>query len=159
MDKFEKIYKKDQYYIKRWEKNYTNKEFYKINKGIRKELEKLLRRKKKLTPKEKFICAIIYHHGFTIQSSKKALKYIKQAQKEGYTRQKWLIGSIIDRLLQLQGIPQKYGTQIVKTKKGKYKQYKLDGSISDKERIELGFPKLKNLKNYLENFHTTEKHL
>jgi len=153
MNKFEKLYKKDQYYIARWEKNYSDKEFYYINRRIRGEIEKLLRKRDKLTSKEKFICAMIYHHGFTIQSSKKALKYIKQAQKEGYTRQKWLIGSIIDRLLQLQGRPQKYGTQIVKTKNGKYKQYKLDGSISDKERIKLGFPKLKVLKNYLENSH------
>lgn len=149
MNEFEKLYKKDQYHIKRWAKNYSDEEFYKINKKIRKKLEDLL--KKKLTPRQKFICAMIYHHGFTPQCSKKALMYIKQSQAEGYQRQKWLIASIIDRLLQLQGKPQKYGTQIVELKSGKLKQYKLDNSITDKERVELGLPKLKELKRDLEN--------
>jgi len=150
MENFEELYRKDQYHIKRWEKNYTDKEFYKINKKIRKELESLIKRKKKLSPREKFICAIIYHHGFTVLLSKKALKFIKEAQAEEYKKQKWLIASIIDRLLQLQGKPQKYGTQIVKLKNSIYKQYKTDKSISDKERIELGLPNLKDLKKYLE---------
>ncbi|MDP3986817.1 MAG: hypothetical protein Q8P81_01175 [Nanoarchaeota archaeon] len=135
MDEFEKLYRKDQYHISRWEKNYTDEEFYKINKGIRKELEKLLDKNKILTPRQKFICAMVYHHGFNITSSKKALRFIREAQAERYGRQKWLIASIIDRLLQLQGKPQKYGTQIIKLKNGKYKQYKLDGSITDKDRV------------------------
>jgi len=150
MGEFEKLYKKDQYHISRWEKNYTDEEFYKINKSIRKELEKLLSKDKKLTPKQKFICAMIYHHGFNITSSKKALRFIKESQVEGYFRQRWLIASIIDRLLQLQGKLQKYGTQIVKLEKGKYKQYGLDGSITDKDRVEIGLPKLKELRGYLE---------
>jgi hypothetical protein len=150
MDEFEKLYRKDQYHISRWEKNYSDKEFYAINREIIKSLEKLLSKSKKLTPRQKFICAMIYHHGFKIQYSKKALEYVKEAQKEGYNRQKWVIGSIIDRLLQLKGKPQKYGTQIIKLKNGKYKQYRLDNSISDEERVKLGFPKLKELKKYLE---------
>jgi len=150
MDEFEKLYKKDQYHISRWEKNYTDEEFYKINKKLRTELEKLLGKNKKLTPRQKFICAMVYHHGFNIPSSKKALKFIKEAQAEGYTHQKWLIASIIDRLLQLQGKPQKYGTQIAELKSGKYKQYKLDGSITDKDRVEIGLPKLKELRRCLE---------
>ena len=93
---------------------------------------------------------MIYHHGFKIPYSKKALKYIQEAQAEGYKRQKWLVASIIDRLLQLQGKPQKYGTQIIELKNGKYKQYKLDNSISDEERIKLGLLKLKDLKRELE---------
>ncbi len=150
MDNFEKLYREDQYHIKRWESHYTDKEFYEINRKIRKRLERLIKRKKRLSPREKFICAIIYHHGFTIPSSKKALKFIKEAQSEGYTRQKWLIASITDRLLQLQGKPQKYGTQIIKLKNGKYKQYWLDNTISDRERTDVGLPKLRNLKKSLE---------
>ncbi|MBU2458897.1 MAG: hypothetical protein KKB29_00855, partial [Nanoarchaeota archaeon] len=130
MDKFEELYRKDQYHISRWEKHYSNKEFYGIHQKIKDELEKLLNKKKKLTPKQKFICAMIYHHEFDISSSKKALKFVREAQAEGYFKQKWLIGSILDRLLQLQGKPQKYGTQIVELKNGKYKQYRLDSSVS-----------------------------
>ncbi len=151
MNTFEKLYKEDQKHIGLWEKNYTDKEFYKINKDIRKRLDSLIEKKKSFSPREHFICAMIYHHGFNISCSKKALKHIKIAQKEGYNQKKWLIASIEDRLLQLQEKPQKYGTQIIKLKNGKYKQYKLDNSISDKERIELGLPKLVDLKKYLEN--------
>ena len=150
MDTFEKLYREDKKHVSLWEKNYTDKEFYKINRNIRKRLRKLIIKKKCLSSRDHFICAMIYHHGFTIISSKKALKHIKIAQGNGYNKQKWLIASIIDRLLQLQDKPQKYGTQIVKLRNGKYKQYVLDGSINDKERMELGLPKLKDLKKYLE---------
>jgi len=150
MNQFEKLYKKDLHHIKRWEKNYSDEEFYKINRKIRAELKILLNERKSLTSREKFICAIIYHHGFTIPCSKKALKYIQEAQLEGYSKMKWVKGAIIDRMLQLQNKPQKYGTQIIKLKNGKYKQHKLDGTISDKERMALGLPKLKDLKKSLE---------
>ena len=146
MGTFESLYREDQRHVRRWEKNYTDEEFYRLNKTIRRRLENL--DMTNLSAKEHFICAMIYHHGFTIDSSKKALKHIKIAQGQGYNKQKWLIASIIDRLLQLQDKPQKYGTQIVKLRNGKYKQYVLDGSINDKERMELGLPKLKDLKKY-----------
>ena len=151
MDEFDKLYRKDQYFISRWAKHYTNEEFYRLNKRVIIDLEKLISRAKKLTPKQKFICAIIYHHGFKMAYSKKAMRYIKEAQSEGYNRQKWLIASIEDRLLQIQGKPQKYGTQVVEIKKGKMKQYRLDGSVSDEERVKLGLPKLGALKKYLES--------
>ena len=148
---FEELYREDLKHIKRWEQHYTDKEFYAINKKIRKKLEKLLKKKKKLTGRENFVAAIILHHRFTIKSSKQALKYAKKALELGYKRQKWLKAAIIDRLLQLQGKPQKYGTQIIKLKSGKIKQYKLDDSITDIERKTMGLPTLKQLKRYLES--------
>ena len=150
MESFEKLYKEDQAHIMLWEKNYTDKEFYEINKSLRKRLEKLIKQGGNLSSREHFICAMIYHHAFSITSSKKALFHIETAQQLGYKKQKWLIASVTDRLLQLHGKPQKYGTQIIKLKNGKIKQYELDGSITDKERVSLGLPKLKQLKNYLE---------
>ncbi len=150
MDSFEKLYREDARNVRLWEKKFSDEEFYKLNKDIRRRMNKLIR-KRTLSPREHFICAIIYHHGFTLSSSRLALKHILIAQREGYMRQKWLVASIIDRLLQLQGKPQKYGTQIVKLKNGKNKQYKLDGSISDDDRVALGLPKLKELKKYLES--------
>ena len=151
MNTFEKLYKEDQKNISLWEKKYTDKEFYKLNYSIRIRLNKLIKKKKNLSGKENFICAIIYHHAFNISSSKKALNYIKKTQQLKYKKQKWLIASIKDRLLQLQGLPQRYGTQIVNLKNGKIKQYKVDKSITDKERINLGLPKLKDLKKALES--------
>ena len=148
--KIKELYQEDQRHIKKWEKNYTDKEFYKLNRRIRKKLEKLLKKKKNLTGKEEFICSMIFHHGFNISSSKKALKHLDKAREKGYKRQLWLKAAIIDRLLQLQNKPQRYGTQITKLKFGGYKQYKLDGTINDKERILIGLPPLKKLKEYLE---------
>lgn len=158
MDTLDKLYVEDKRHINLWKKHYTNGEFYKINKRLRRRLEILIKKRRNLSPREYFICAAIYHHGFTLTSSKKALYYVKRAQKLGYRKQKWLIASIIDRLLQMQGNPQKYGTQITllkngefkRLKNGKYVLYKMDGSISDEERISLGLPKLKKLKKYLE---------
>jgi hypothetical protein len=149
MNEFEKLRNEDRKHIKLWEENYTDKEFYAINRGIRNRLEKLLKKKKKLTGREHFICAMIYHHGFTKSCSDKAMNHLRKARELGYKKQKWLIASIIDRKLQLEGKPQKYGTQIIE-KNGKYEQYKVDGSINDEERKKIGLPSLKELKEYLE---------
>ena len=157
MDTFEKLYQEDEKSIRYWrDDKYSNKEFFKFHRKIKKRLDKLIKNKK-LSPREHFICAMIYHHEFTIPSSRKALNYIKTAQLKGYNRQKWLIASITDRLLQLQNKPKKYGTQIImlkngefkRTKNGKYILYKMDNSVTDKERTSLGLPKLKDLKGYL----------
>lgn len=151
MDDFEKLYNEDQKNVRLWEKSYSDKEFYYLNKNLRRRLQKLIGRGNQLSPRENFICAIILHHGFNIFSSKKALRYIGIAQEQGYKKQKWLIASIKDRLLQLQGKPQKYGTQAVKLKNGKFKQYKTDGTISDGERKILGLPRLEELRRHLES--------
>jgi hypothetical protein len=154
MEIFEKLNREDQRNIKIWKKNKKDKDsdktFYKANKKIRKRLNNLLKDKKHLTSREHFICAIILHHGFTLSSSKRAIRHIKIAQEKGYKKQKWLIASIKDRILQIQGKPQKYGTQAIRLKNGKYKQYKTDESIDDKKRKSLGLPSFKELKKYLE---------
>ncbi len=150
-DEFEKLYAEDQRRIKLWGKYYSDKKLHEINKRLRKKLEHLIKHKKSPTGRQCFIAAMIMHHGFTIPTSKKALRYERLARNKGYKKQKWLIASIADRLLQLQGKPQKFGTQIVKTKTGKIKQYKTDNSVTDKERRKYGLPTLKQLKRYLEN--------
>ena len=158
MKQLEDLYKRDQYHIKRWEKNYSDKEFHKINKEIRKELEIILKKNKKLTPRDHFLIAIIYQHGFTISSSKKALRYAKLAVEKGYKKGKWLIASATDRLLQLQGKSQKFGTQpIIKNKR--LKQYKTDRSITDEIRKEYGLPTLKQLKRHHETHKLKEAYI
>ena len=150
MKQIENLYKKDQYHIKRWEENYSDKEFYKINREIRKELEIILKKSKKLSRRDHFLIAMIYQHGFTKGSSKKSFKHAKMAFKEGHKKGKWLIASSLDRLLQLNGKPQKFGTQpIIKARK--LKQYKTDKSITDKVRKEYGLPTLDQLRKHHEN--------
>jgi len=146
---FESLYKEDQKHVKKWEKQYTDKEFYAINRNLRKKVQDLLDKGKAKTGRDYFIVAMVFQHGFTLSSSKKAIKYAKKAFKEGYEKGKWLIASATDRLLQLQRKPQKFGTQAVKTKSGKWIFYKTDPSTTDKERKAYGLPTLKELKNRL----------
>jgi hypothetical protein len=147
---FENLYRQDQYHIKRWEEKYTDKQFYDINRKIRAKLRAALQKRKTLSGRECFIAAMIFHHGFTLASSKLAQKYERLCRTKQYHRNKWLVASITDRMLQIQGKPQKYGTQIYRTKTGKIRQYRVDGSITDSQRTAIGLPTLKQLKKYVE---------
>ena len=140
---FKALYKKDQYHTKRWSKQYTDKEYFKINKKLCDQCEKLIR-KGISDPYDYFVASIIFHHASKITYSKKALSLAKKALKLGY-KDKSMIAAITDRLLQLQGKPQKYGTQYVETKNG-WKLYRYDKKTTDAKRKESGVPKLKELK-------------
>jgi len=146
--KLEKVYKKDEYYTKRWKKYYTKKEYLRINKELQQEVDELIKKRKIINPRDYFMIATIFQHGFNIPSSKKALKYAKLAVQKGYKKGKWLIASATDRLLQLQGKPQKFGTQVINMKAKKLKLYKLNPKTTDKERKDYGLPTLKQLKKY-----------
>jgi len=145
---FERLFKEDQYHTERWEKNYTKKEYLKINKELQRKVDKLVKNRGIKDEKDYFIIAIILHHGFSISSSKKALKYSKLAVERGYKQGKWLIASVTDRLLQLKGKPQKFGTQVRNMKAKKLKLYKLNLKTTDKERKKYGLPTLKEIKKY-----------
>ena len=149
--KFEKLYNEDQKHVRNWADHYTNKEFYRINKELQKKVEKLLENNKAKNGRDLFIASIIFHHGFTKTSSKKAISYAKRAVEIGYRKGRWLVASATDRLLQLQGKSQKFGTQIIETKSGKIRMYKVDSKTTDKERKEYGLPTLKELKGRLKS--------
>jgi len=146
---FEKLYKEDQEIIKTWSKGkITNKEFYKKNWKLRKQIEKLLESKRRISGKDYFISSILFHHASKISFSKKALDYAKKGYEKGYKKGKWLIASTTDRLLQLQSKPQKFGTQVQDMKAKELKLYKLNPKTKDKERKDYGLPTLKELKKY-----------
>ncbi|MCR4327838.1 MAG: hypothetical protein NUV46_04645 [Nanoarchaeota archaeon] len=146
-NEFELLYKEDQKSIEKWSKDeLTNKEFYRRNKKLRKEIDHLLKIKKKISGKDYFISSIIFHHNYKLLTSKKAVKFAKKSYENGYKQGKWLIASTTDRLLQLEGKPQKFGTQVVNMKDKKLKIYKLNKKTTDKERKEYGLPSLKQLK-------------
>lgn len=151
MRNIREIYHEDQRHVKRWGKHYADKEFYAINRRLRKNLDQLLNSGRKLSPLEIWMAGMVYHHGFTLGASKRALKLAKESFDSGYKPAKTLIAQSTDRLLQLQGKPQKFGTQAVQLKNGKWKMYRIDGSITDKERKEYGLPNLKTLASYLNN--------
>jgi len=143
---FDKLYKEDQYHVKRWEKNYSDVEFHRINTRIRKKLQKLLDKGNAKTGRDYFVASIIFHHGFRISLSKRAIKYSEKSIEQGYKGGKEMLALTIDRLLVLQGKPQKFGSQGFELKSGKWKIYKVDPKTTDKERKEHGLPTLKEMK-------------
>lgn len=146
---FEKLEKKDQSALKKWCKNkLTDKEYAKIKTDLVNQTKFLLKTKEKITGKDYFISAIILHHKYQLNSSKKAVEYAQKAVKNGHKKGKWLVASTTDRLLQLQGKPQKFGTQVIDIKAKKLQIYKLNPKTTDKERQEYGLPTLKELKEY-----------
>ncbi|KKS76730.1 MAG: Tetratricopeptide repeat protein [Candidatus Woesebacteria bacterium GW2011_GWC1_42_9] len=145
---FERLYKEDQYHTRKWAKHYTKKEYLKINKRLQEKVNKFIKGSKLKNSRDYFIAAMIFQHGFNIPSSKKSLRYAGLAVQRGYKKGKWLIASATDRLLQLQGKPQKFGTQVVNMKAKRPKLYKLNPKTTDKERKEYGLPTLKELKKY-----------
>lgn len=145
---FDKLYRRDQHHTKRWEKYYTDKQYFALNRELRKELEALLKKRKSLTGREYYITGIIYHHAHTVSSTKRAIAYAKKSAALDYMPGKTLTAQATDRLLQLQGKPQKFGTQC-NFVKGKWKMHPVDGTISDEERKEHGLPALRELKKYL----------
>lgn len=108
-----------------------------------------MKSRKKFTPPEVWMAGMVCHHGFTLSASRLALKLAKESYKMGYKQSKTLIAQATDRMLQLQGKPQKFGIQAIKTKNGRWKMYKIDGSVTDKERKDYGLPPLKILRDYL----------
>ncbi len=146
---FEKLYREDQKHVKRWAEYYTDREFYRINKGLQIRIKRLLAAKIPEKGKDFFIAAMIFHHGFTLASARKAIIYAKRAVDSGYARGKWLIASATDRLLQLQGKPQKYGTQITEINFGRIRMYRVNSKTSDEERKEYGLPTLAGLRKRL----------
>lgn len=149
MRNIREIYLEDQRHVKRWEKHYTDKEFYEINRNLRNDLDSILKSRNSFLPREIWMAGMVYHHGFTLSASRKALKLARDSYERGYKPAKTLIAQATDRLLQLQGKPQKFGTQSVQLKNGKWKMYKIEGSVTDEERKEHGLPNLKTLVSYL----------
>lgn len=147
---FDSLYKQDQKIITSFQKGiYTEAQTYEKNKILIKKLNELLAKKLIKTGKNYFTLAMIFHHAYKLNYSKKAVKFAKLAVEKNYKKGKWLIASTTDRLLQLQNKPQKFGTQVENMNTKKLKMYKLDPKTTDKERKEYGLPSLKELKKYL----------
>ena len=143
------LYLEDQHHIRRWGKHYTDNQFYLFNRAIRRRLAPLLKSKRKRSPRELWMAGMILHHGNTLGTSRSALRFAQESYGQGYKPAKTLVAQATDRLLQLQGKPQKFGTQAARLKNGKLKLYVLDGTITDAERKAYGLPSLKQLTSYL----------
>lgn len=131
-------------------------EFDLLNKNDKKRrglIYNLIKSSTKFSAEEMYHIAFILHHSPFIKDSNLAIKYAKKSFDLGFKKAGWLYAATIDRLCMKRKLPQKYGTQYFKKDaNSKFELYKTDESITDKERIELGVPTLKEAQENVKNF-------
>lgn len=89
--------------------------------------------------------ALIFQHGETAEQYREAHKHAKTAVRSGCASAKWLVAASEDRLLLMQGKPQKYGTQFILNPKNEWELAQpIDPTITDEERIKYNVPPLEN---------------
>jgi hypothetical protein len=121
-----------------------------LNRDIRRRLKVHLKDFPLNTAQDHYLAAHIYQHSFTITGTRKALVHAKKAVALGKRNAKWLIAAATDRLLQLQGKRQRFGTQAVDMDAKRLKQYKTDPRTTDEESRAYGLPPLRELKRLME---------
>lgn len=113
----------------------------------RKIVKEILATKQKLSAKEYFMIAMIYHHGPAIAHSRLAVKFAKEAWVRKYEPARWLVAGATDRLLIKQKKPQKYGTQFFKKNaKSKWVLRPVDPRVTDEERALFNVPPLREVR-------------
>jgi len=149
--RFEALFKEDQRNISKWRTGLCDSEYFHLNRELQDRIKKLISKGVTLTGRDCFIIAMIYHHRFQVGTSRLAVKYANMTVEKGYEKGRWLIASATDRLLQLRGKPQKFGTQIVESSSGNVRLYRTDPKTTDNQRRAYGLPSLKELKRRLSN--------
>lgn len=121
-------------------KSYNNRiairEWKKRDRARQTALLRILKNKNlKLTGNDYFMAGIIFQHGTTIASLRKAVAMAKKGAALNNDAAKWLYAAATDRLLVRQKKKQKFGTQYYKNSKtGKWLFYPVDPKTTDKER-------------------------
>lgn len=104
-----------------------------------------------------YMAAMIFHHGPTIQDSKKAISLIKTSVDLGYKKALRFYATAIDRLLIRQGKKQKFGTQYYKKNDNEpWKISPYDLKTTDEERFQYNLLSLAEMKNNIDrlNLHS-----
>lgn len=120
------------------------------DKARREVIEKILEIKPKLTGLDCFRMGIIFQHGETIEDIKKAQRFAKQGFVLGSKPSKWLYAAATDRLLMMQGKPQKFGTQYRKNKEGIWEVHPIQPDTTDIERKTFNVSPLQKIKKNAE---------
>ncbi len=104
--------------------------------GRRAVLENLLKRNRKLKLRgiDYFRMGFMYLHSGTSRRVRKARTFGQQAADQGYKPGRWLTASATDRILTMQGKPQKFGTQFGKKPDGTWFMLPFSLSTTDTER-------------------------
>jgi hypothetical protein len=126
----------------------NNRSLFKPHDKVRKDLVRsLLQRNEIDSAKDYYMAAMIFHHGTTIQDSKKAVALAKKSTELGYKKALAFYATCLDRLLVRQGKKQKFGTQYFKkNSKSPWKLLLVDPKVTDKERKKYGLPTLNEMK-------------
>lgn len=120
-----------------------------IGERDRKRIDKLniyLKKKQNLSGLDLFRAGIIMQHGGRLKYIRKANQLAKLSAEKGYKKAKWLYAASLDRSLMMQKKKQKFGTQYVKQKNGKWRVYPIAPGMSDRIRAEYSVKPLQEIK-------------
>mgnify|MGYP001571946957 CR=1 FL=1 len=108
------------------------------------ELSFIIKTKKAFAPREFYMIAMLYQHGFSLSDYKKAVSFAHRGMKDGFEKAKWLYAAATDRLLMAQKKKQRYGTQYIR-KRGKWDIYPVNPRTTDKERAQYNISSIKEI--------------
>lgn len=141
----------------------------KNDKERRKLANVFLKNKDRLTPEEIYYAAMFFHHSVNKKDVEKArglmLLNIRRGEllkgkNKWAEKSKWLFAAATDRLLLREGKPQKYGTQFhQKTIDSPRELFEYDKNTTDKERLALCVPTLKQTLKNLKKMDMLQKQL
>lgn len=87
-----------------------------------------------LTAADLYFGALVLHHGGNLAEVRQALELAQESARQGYRPARWLTAAAQDRWLMMQGLPQKYGTQIVPDGQ-RFRVWDVDPATTDAERV------------------------
>ncbi len=136
-------------------KKHTDKKRFQII-GLRddkriKKLQQILDKKPILHGIDYFRAGLIFQHGRSLNSIRKARELAKMSFGLGYKRGKWLYAAATDRLLMMQGKKQKFGTQFTKNiETGKWSLHPIQPRTTDAERKKYKVKSLQKIKKMVD---------
>lgn len=134
--KIELIFKSDQN-NRRNQKDLVKKDMKRLE-----QLERILAGNLELNGQDYYMIAMVYHHGPTVEHIKTARMYAGKGMRLGDKQARWLYAAATDRILLLQGKPQRYGTQW-QIKNGKCILWPVNLNTTDRARARYGIEPLK----------------
>jgi hypothetical protein len=115
----------------------------KCDNSRREELETILKRHSNFRGIDYFRMGLIFQHGNTLDSIRRARDLARQGIKKEHKKSGWLYAAATDRLLMMQGKKQKYGTQFyLDPKTNEWKLHPISKKTKDEERAQYGIKPL-----------------
>jgi hypothetical protein len=103
----------------------------------REELETILKRHSNFRGIDYFRMGLIFQHGNTLDSIRRARDLAKQGIEKEHKKSRWLYAAATDRMLMMQGKKQKYGTQFyLDPKTNEWKLHPISKNTTDDERTQ-----------------------